>query len=131
MTTWPEWYPPECPPKSAESATGSFFRLVDGEQVTAVDFLSNRELVDQGIKTRVHWTEDAEYLAVACSVHAAKQDAERTRNSFGALRKKRLALGPVDGDGRIMNTPAKNGPSHHSWWRPTGDEAWKSFEVLS
>jgi len=131
MTTWPEWYPADCPPKLAVMAKGSFFRLVDGERVTEVDFLSNRELVDQGIKTRVFWTEDKEYLAVACSVYSAQQDAEQTRKSFGALRKKRVARGAVDGGGRIMNTPDKNGSSHHSWWRPAGDEVWKSFVVLS
>jgi hypothetical protein len=131
MTTWPEWFPENCPPATAAPATGTFYRLVEEETVTRDDFRSVRELLRLGLKSRQYWSDEEESNAVACSVHAVIDDAEKTRKSIGALKNRRIAQGEIDGDGRVLHTPSRLTHSHHSWWRPVDDEAWQTFEVVA
>jgi hypothetical protein len=128
LTTWPSWYPSDCPPETASQATGEFFRLVANDVVDEHDFRTNIELHQAGLMRKT-WSDADDWKAAACSVHASREDADYTRSSFGALRKKRIAKGRVDGDGRILATPSKTTESHHSWWRPISDRAWTTFSV--
>lgn len=128
MTSWPDWFPSDCPPAQAREAVGRFYRLVDDVTPTEQDFWSARELVAAGIKRRQHWSDDQEWKAVACSVYADLKDAQSARDSFGALKAKVIAGGDIDGPGKVLDTPSQ-GNSHHSWWRNRGDQAWMTFEV--
>lgn len=130
MTDWPDWFPPNCPPPEAADASGEFYRLVSEDPPVEADFRSNRELADAG-EARATWPESKECQACGLSVTETLADAEATRKAFGALRKKRIAVGAVDGDGKLLATPSRKAPSHHSWWRNVGDVAWQTFVVVA
>lgn len=131
MTTWPDWFPPNCPPPSASAASGTFYRLVEEPTVKRDDFRSLRELFIQGVKKRQYWPDDQECKAVALSIHSVIGDAEATRRAIGPLRKHRIAEGEIDGEGRVLPTPGRRGDSHHSWWMPVDDAAWRTFGVVA
>ncbi len=125
---WPGWFPANCPPPEAAIAKGEFFRLVDGDTVVEEDFLSHYELHAAG-RIRRYWSDDDEWKAAACSVHADRTDADNLRLAIGSLLHKRVARGSVSTSGAILSTPSNRASSHHSWWRPVGDVAWTTFEV--
>ena len=130
MSKWPSWWPDGCPPDEAAPVTGEFYRFVADDVIDESDFHSARERADQGLG-RVFWSEDKECDAVSCSTFTDLQDARSTQAAFGALRKKRIAKGDPSGSGVVLPTPSKPSSSHHSWWRPVGDQAWKTFKVIS
>ncbi len=130
--TWPDHFPDGCPPAEAVPASGEFYRLVDHDPVEEVDFWSHRELSDAGLIGTQRWTEEMECRAVACSVFQDKDDAVSAQGMSGRMRKKRIAMGDVSGDGVLLATPSsRTGSSHHSWWRNVGDVAWRTFSVLT
>lgn len=127
-TQWPGWFPANCPPPEAVAAQGEFFRLVEGDIVVENDFTSHYELHAAG-RARRYWSDDEEWKAAACSVHADRIDADNLRLAIGSLLHKRVARGSVSISGVILSTPSKRASSHHSWWRPVGDAAWTTFKV--
>jgi hypothetical protein len=128
LETWPDSFPPGCPPPDAVVATGSFYRLVRSDPPTEEDFESHYERHLAG-RMRRFWDDDIK--AAGISVFADKEDAEKSRAAIPALKNSKVALGNIDNSGRMQHTPGRSGESHHTWWRPENDEAWKGFEVVS
>ncbi|MDR6988961.1 hypothetical protein J2Y66_003469 [Paenarthrobacter nitroguajacolicus] len=106
---------------------GTFYRLVYGTELSERDFESNYLEKPRRFSS---WTGERLCKAMGTSVCKTLEDIEYTRKSVGPLRDRRIAVGPIDGSGVVAATPAIDKPSHHTWWRPKGDEAWKEFRVM-
>lgn len=128
MSDWPDDFPESCPPSSAIPATGKFYRLVRDENPSESDFDSNYREKPRRFDG---WANKRLCLAMGTSVCRTMEDIEYTRQSIGALKNRRIAVGAINGSGVMMATPARDKPSHHTWWRPIGDDQWKEFSVIA
>jgi hypothetical protein len=131
VTEWPESFPPACPPEDAVPAEGDFYRLVDTSQPTDGDFMSGLELQASGQRNKNRkWPDLCE--AAALSLFGDLDETRYVRESTGPMRSMKIARGNVSCSGVMKATPhPPRNRSHHSWWRPVGDEAWKTFEVMA
>jgi len=130
LTEWPESFPPACPPEDAVAAKGEFFRLVDDVPPVSDDFKSNLELRRLGVRFKgQRWSDDC--IAAGLSVTQEFEDLKRLRESVGPMRKKKIAVGRVDGSGVMKATPSLSQASHYTWWRRVGDESWKTFRIVA
>lgn len=102
------------------------FRLVRQSPPDESDFWCEVELVAAGLKPPRNADS---ILACGVSVLSTREDAERVRASFGAFRKRRIAVGSLAHSGVALRTGGQSG--HHTWWRPLGDSAWRGFQVPS
>lgn len=72
-----------------------------------------------------------ECRACGLSVYKSIDDAYRAQRNIPGMKKKRIAFGVLEeADGRLLNTPAKTEPSHHTWWKPAGLAVAERFHVL-
>lgn len=104
-----------------------FYRLVDSDPVREQDFWSYKQLLDAGIE-RPRSTEPDSCMAVGVSVFDTRENADRVRGAFGALRRKHVASGSLDGSGVVKQTGRQG---HHTWWRPVDDSVWRDFVVAT
>lgn len=124
---WPDFYPPQCPPADAQAAFGHYFRLVDDTPPSGEDTMTHVELKSVGKRYKNKDFGDQQCMAAGFSVFDELAAAERTRKSVGPLRKKKVAKVDVTGPGAVKQTGSNL--SHHTWWRPTGDDTWNCTVV--
>ena len=130
VVLWPESFPAECPPVDSVPARGEFYRLVATALPSADDFRNHHELLAVGGVRGRYWSDDCD--AAGLSVFSSREETEYLRESTGAMRRKKIARGKLDGLGRMKHTPhPPKKRTHHTWWVPVGDEAWKTFKVVS
>ncbi|MFF4594962.1 hypothetical protein [Amycolatopsis sp. NPDC001319] len=130
MTEWPETFPPSCPPEDAVTPpNGDFYRFVGAESITESDFYNHHELLALGRVRSRFWDDDCK--AAGLSLYRELEESKKQRQAVGPLRKKLIARGKIAGSGLSKHTPSERTPSHHTWWRPVGDEAWKTFSVVA
>src|SRR5947209_8591582 len=102
--SFPDEWPPHCPPDDAVDASITVYRTVKADPPTEEDFLSYREL---GKKVAKHLECDA----CGISVMRTKADAVHHRNLFqwsGVI-----AEGVLQHEhGKIKDTPSNKFPSH-------------------
>jgi hypothetical protein len=122
---WPKFFPPGCPPDAAVPALGEFYRLVNNRTIDESDFAT---LMEEAAGGRRRLPPNVE-MAAGCSIDSERSGAESVQRAFGAMRTKLIAKGTISHSGQMMPTPSKLSPTHHTWWRPVGDVAWRSFEV--
>ena len=123
---WPEDFPDQCPPAEAVIARGEVYRLIDGDAPTLDDFASAYTLKP----ARFHGEEEGVLcMSMGLSVCGTLDDIRRTK-TIGPLRKKHIALGSIDGSGVQLDTPARDKPTHQTWWRPATDTCWTGFKVV-
>lgn len=127
LNEWPEEFPDTCPPMTGVPSQGRFYRLVFGEELSERDFLSNYKEKPRRFDG---WDGALLCQAMGTSLCASQEDIEYTRDSVGPLRSRLIAHGAIDGSGVMAATPAKGKPSHHTWWRPLGEDKWKDFSVI-
>ena len=121
---WPDFYPANCPPAEAESASGTVYRLVNHDPAQAEDFKTPWE------EYRGRF-EPPDIINCGVSVHTDPQDSEKLRNRIGKFRKRQIAEGELNPTlGMIQHTPSPE-KSHHAWWIPIGAEPWLVFNVIS
>jgi hypothetical protein len=86
---WPEHYPPDCPPASAEAVERSFYRLVSNDPPSEIDLRSNWQKFPAK-----QWGNS---LCKACglSIFSSKEDALKTRQRIPAFRDSLLAVASV------------------------------------
>lgn len=125
---WPESFPASCPPGEATIAEGDFYRIVDEDPVSDSDFHNHHERAAAGIIRR-NWKDDCE--AAGLSVIQSIDEANALRDSVGPMRSKKIAHGSLGGSGVMNATPSARCPTHHTWWRPLGDQAWLTFSVVA
>lgn len=126
-SAWPEHFPQNCPPSDAWPAQGEFFRLVPTEPFTEEDFESHVEKFLKGQLKQRFWNDEC--TASGLSLLATRDGAEATRNAVGPLRGHIITQGRIDQSGLVKKTSSKTASCHHTWWRPNGDIAWRSFTV--
>lgn len=108
---WPEHYPPDCPPASAEAVERSFYRLVNNDPPSEIDLRSNWQKFPAK-----QWGNS---LCKACglSIFSSKEDALKTRQRIPAFRDSLLAVASVaPSSGVVLHTPSRQASSHHTWW---------------
>ena len=108
---WPEHYPPDCPPASAEAVERSFYRLVKTASPSETDLRSTYQKFPDK-----QWGNS---LCKACglSIFSTKEDALKTRQRIPAFRDSLLAVALVaPSSGVFLHTPSIQAPSHHTWW---------------
>jgi hypothetical protein len=109
MTTWPNYFPKQCPPADARKDNVLVFRLVDNMPPSANDFLPT-------ILEQPHRAFDPEELCAACSVSVFRnyQDILKKHRRYRALRGKKIVqVNITENDGLVLETFA---PSHMTWW---------------
>ncbi len=103
--TWPDFYPADCPPAEAESASGTVYRLVKHDPARAEDFKSVFEENLRGVK------EKQTVNLYGLSVHRDSQDSERLRerlkNRARKFKNRQIAEGSLNSTlGMIRHTPS-------------------------
>lgn len=123
--SWPDDYPPQCPPTDAAAAGGRFLRLVEADPPNGSDFVSVRKLYP-------HRRVPDECEAWGLSVFSDEMDARRMRDRVAGLREKRVAVGELTAQhGRLKPTPRGPKSSHHTWWVPAGVDPAAAFSVMA
>ena len=116
MEEFYEELPDNCPLGEAEPANGTFFRLIEAENPTNQDFLSQRALNPNAQYNA------CECLARAVSIFSDLTDADNLRK-IPRHRGKKIVSIQLDPQAGLMKRTGK-APSHHSWWR------FKDFNIL-
>jgi hypothetical protein len=102
--TFPQDWPPGCPPEDAEDANGEVFRLAKTDPPTAADFQSFHEL---GI------TRGDPILRCGLSVFRIASDAEHASRKFRNLGK---ILAKAMLEAAHGKTKQTGKPTHTTWW---------------
>ena len=113
---WPDYFPDDCPPNSAQPASSQVYRFIDGDSPQPEDFLSWREQnPNQSCPKGV-----TECQACGLSVFTTQEGVCIALRRKPFLRRKQIALGQLAPDnGVLLNTPSKGtGDNHHTWWIP-------------
>ena len=120
---WPDFYPENCPPTEAKSASGTVYRLVKHNPPRSEDFLSTWEEFPGRFR-------EPTIRISGTSVHRNLQDSEQLKNRIGSLRNRKITQGELNPAlGVIQHTPSHE-KSHHTWWIPIGAEPWLVFKVI-
>ena len=112
MSTWPAYFPEQCPPLQARIDNIQVYRLVDSTPLTANDFLPT-------VVEHPHRPFPADKLCAACGVSVFRnvQDVMAKRRRFAPLRNKKIARGCItESDGLVLETFE---PTHITWWLQT------------
>lgn len=111
--TWPEHYPEACPPESARDPDLLVYRVLR-RPAKPEDFLSYYDMDP----TR-SW---GHKLCEACglSVYSDYDECRDLQGRIPRLRDRVVASARLLPDqGKIKDTPNRNGRSHKTWWVPT------------
>lgn len=123
---WPDYFPPNCPPVDTQETNRRVYRFVRTDIPTSVDFKSYKEL----FPTRNF--EEEECKACGLSVYTNLDDAKSAQRNIPGMAKRLLAQCDLTiQDGRIKATPAFNGESHHTWWKPPRLAIENRFSIVS
>jgi hypothetical protein len=127
---WPDFYPANCPPAEAESASGTVYRLVNHDPAQEEDFKTPFEENPRRFK----YTPGIKNCAL--SVQTDIQDSEQLKKAMMKMvprfKNSQIAKGELNPTlGLIQHTPSSKYRSHHSWWVPIGAEPWVVFKIIS
>jgi len=107
MSSFPDDWPPGCPPADAQAAGGLVYRLVRTNPPTASDFLTHAELGKM--------PKAPACLRVGLSVFRTRDHAVHQAQLFPFLGNQ-IASGELCAEhGKTKLTPGKM-PSHTTWW---------------
>ncbi|WP_306553758.1 hypothetical protein [Acidovorax sp.] len=112
MATWPNYFPPQCPPATARQDDVLVYRLVNSAPPTLDDFKPTK--IEQPERT---FAEDEICAACGVSVFRNVKDIVKKQSRYKALRSKKIAFGSIShNDGLVLETFT---PSHMTWWLQT------------
>ncbi len=113
MIEWPNHYPEQCPPSTAEKVSGKIYRFTNRTNPKHKDFLSYYERYPKN-----DWPEGEKACnARGLSVYANEEDCNVAAASNPALRKKRLCVAELPKEaGVVADTPSKNNRNHKTLW---------------
>ncbi len=125
---FPEYLPDNCPPETAQAASGKVYYLVNNEPPTPEDFLSKRQ---KNPKLRFP-KDEKECRACGISVYTEIEDLLKARQEFPGLGNLKVAVGNLTPNlGVIEPTPSRKFPSHHTLWLAIDAQAWTVFHVIN
>lgn len=111
--SWPNHFPPSCPPADATAPRGLFFRFVRRHPVPSDELKSKQE-------KRPLEVFDEACLACGVSLYERIEDLDAMRRAVGGFKKMVVAAISLDGaPGQLKQTRL---PSHHTWWIPEGED---------
>ena len=117
MSSWPEHYPEQCPPKKAFHHQGVLFRFINRNNPVPRDFRSYYELDPEK-----DWGEQA-CQARGLSVVKCALGVKEMRDAIPALRRKKVSKAVISMEcGMLANTPSSSSERHCTWWIPASLE---------
>ena len=126
---WPEYFPENCPPTTATSPNGKFYRFIakDHDEPQSKDFVSWRELnLEKPCPDNI-----PECQACGLSVYSDLEEIRRMKKVIPKLRKMKIAGGSLtESSGKIKNTPSRNSQNHNTWWVPQNENPWQYFFII-
>ena len=126
---WPDFYPANCPPAEAESASGTVYRLVNHDPAQEEDFKTPFE------ENPRRFDNKPTIQNCGVSVHTDPQDSEELKKAMKMVprfKNSQIAEGELNPTlGLIQHTPSLKYRSHHSWWVPIGAEPWVVFKIIN
>lgn len=126
---WPDYFPDDCPPNSAQPPPGQVYRFINSDSPQPEDFHSWREQhLDQSCPKGV-----TECQACGLSVFTTREGVCIALRRKPFLRRKQIAIGQLTTEnGVLLHTPSKGtGDNHHTWWIPINIESWRVFQVTT
>jgi hypothetical protein len=109
-TGWPSVFPVNCPPFESTDCNGTVIRVLYAAVPSSADFAS--------------WMDDnhpdLKKLCQSCglSVHLHIDHLIAAAKRIPSLRGRHYAsLHLTASDGKLLNTPSRNSPEHHTWWK--------------
>ena len=117
---WPPFYPENCPPPGAESASGKVYRLVRNDPPKARDFLSTWEEYPGRFSKSI--------VTCGTSVYTDRQDIERLKKRIPQFNDRKTAKGELNSKLGVIQRTGRR--SHHTWWIPIGIKPWDLFKVI-
>lgn len=117
MQTWPNNYPPNCPPDTASQPNGvsAYYRIVKTGSPTGNDFRSALVLTPARAQKAVEREERTPCEVAGLSVWAAFQHAQQCVRLFPQLGGFIATLVPQPDSGRVQRTKGAF-DSHNTWW---------------
>lgn len=113
MSSWPEHYPDQCPPKQAYYHNGELYRFINRSNPVSKDF---RSYYDKDPKK--DWGEQA-CQARGLSVVKCALGVKEMRDAIPALRRKKVSKATITSScGMLANTPSSTSQRHCTWWVP-------------
>ena len=107
--SWPQFFPPECPPADSQDLEVTVFRLVRSLPPTIEDF--KPVLVEYPHR---NFSPDKLCMACGVSVFSKLNEIIDKRDAFKALRNRKIAKGLISqGDGPLL---LSSKDSHITWW---------------
>lgn len=108
---WPEHYPEQCPPNSAEPVNGTIYRFINRNTPQEKDFYSHYER-----NPDKDWSNN-ECNSRGLSVLKTKEACSEMASAVPALRKKKIVKGTLDDTcGVIAPTPSDSSVGHNTFW---------------
>lgn len=125
---WGEHFPGDCPPQDAIVPGCQVYRFLEGDGITASDFLTVRDKAPE----RRFPEDEKECRACSLSVFTDRSEVLRLQHRVPRWRRA-IAIGQLDEtSGKLKHTPSpQTNNSHHSWWVPKAVSAVDLFfEVM-
>ena len=124
---FPNYFPENCPFKTAKEASGTVYYLVKNHPPTPEDFLSKR----QKNPNKRFPKDEKECQSCGISVYTEIGDILNLRQIYPDLGDLKVAVSNLTPKlGVIQPSPSNNSPSHHTLWLAIGAEPWTLFQVI-
>jgi hypothetical protein len=121
--SFPNTFPPNCPPPDAEDASGIVYRSVNCDPPQAEDFRTYAELNKRIL--------DPKKVCQSHSVSVLRSEAEARHHLAVSPYVKFLAVAELmPTHGKIKATKSRQLDSHTSWWYYQGVERHTIFKVI-
>lgn len=125
---FPDYFPDNCPPDTAQPATGTVYYLVKNDPPTPDDFLSKRQK-NPNLRFR---PDEKECQACGISVYTEIEDLLNVRQRYPDMGNMKPAVGNLTPNlGVLQPTPSKKSPSHHTLWLAIDAQPWTVFQVIN
>jgi hypothetical protein len=108
---WPEFFPPDVPPKEASPASGSTFRIVKSIPPSESDFMSTIE--EYPDRTFENDTLGKRY---GTSFYRKLECIKATRKRYPKLRSHSIVVGTLTGEHGVQLSTPSRGNSHLTVW---------------
>lgn len=108
---WPEFFPPDVPPKEASLASGSAFRLVKSLPPTKSDFISTiEECPDRTFDN------DTIGMSYGTSFFRKLECIKAKQKRYKSFRNRSIVVGTLTGEHGVQLSTPSRGNSHLTVW---------------
>jgi len=122
---FPDWFPSNCPPSTADDALGIVYRFATKSPVAAEDFLSHKELGLAPKAPPCRRCSLSAYRTVGSARRKLRELRDRSPARFGPY----IAEGSLSAEhGKIKQEGAD--PDHHEWWAYQGVQRHTLFRIV-